>query len=286
MKARKLQSKFQTRQQMESEDFEIFYYNDSELKTVKSHSHQYYEFYFLIDGKVSMTIKNTKHVLKSCDVIVIPPGTKHHVNILDNNVPYKRIVLWLSENYINSLSSTSSDYLYVIDHVLNHKKFVFSLNIIQFNELRNKLFTIIEEGKSRRFARNTQMVLLINDLILNLNRIVYDSINIPEKVEEYSLYEKLLAYINTHIDENITLDDLANNFFVSKYYISHLFKENTGISLHQYVTKKRLALCRHAIEEGTIPTKAASSFGFKDYSTFYRAFKKEYGFSPNNLING
>lgn len=283
MKARKLQSKFQTRQQMESEDFEIFYYNDTELKTVKSHSHQYYEFYFLIDGNLSMTIKNHKYVLNSCDVIIIPPKTKHHVNIIDNDVPYKRIVLWLSENYINNLRATSDDYLYVIDTVLSNKQYIYSLNIVEFNELRNKIFAIIEEQQAHRFGRTTQMILSINDLILNLNRIIYDHLNTPDTIEDFSLYEKILAYINTHIDENITLEDLANSFYVSKYYISHLFKDSTGISLHRYVSKKRLALCKSAIEEGIPPTKASAQYGFKDYSAFYRAFKKEYGISPNQI---
>ena len=69
---------------------------------------------------------------------------------------------------------------------------------------------------------------------------------------------------------------------MSKYHIAHVFKDNIGMSIHQYITKKRLNLCKEAISGGMSITDAYHRFGFGDYSSFYRAFKKEYGISPKD----
>ena len=82
------------------------------------------------------------------------------------------------------------------------------------------------------------------------------------------------------MDKELSLDLLAKEFFVSKYHIAHVFKDHLGMSIHQYITKKRLALCREALLGHQKIAETIASFGFKDYSSFYRAFKKQYGISP------
>ena len=120
----------------------------------------------------------------------------------------------------------------------------------------------------------------MDDFILRINRLVHEQIE-PEKTEvDASLYSNLAEYIEEHLEEELSLEKLAEEFYVSKYHIAHVFKENVGLSIHQYITKKRLSLCQEAIRSDTNITEVYQAYGFGDYSSFYRAFKKEYGISP------
>ena len=77
-----------------------------------------------------------------------------------------------------------------------------------------------------------------------------------------------------------TLDDLARRFTVSKFYMCRSFKEHNGISIHGYLTRKRIMIAKSMIEGGTPAVVAAAEVGFGDYSAFFRAYRRIVGHSP------
>ena len=138
----------------------------------------------------------------------------------------------------------------------------------------------MEEQREDRFGRQALIELCVNELILSLNRLVYEREHLAAGSNTDTLYYNVLSYIERNLDADLSLDALAREFYVSKFHIAHLFKNQLGISVHQFITKKRLDACRTAIRGGESVTRAYRMFGFGDYSCFYRAFKKEYGISP------
>lgn len=279
-----LQTTFSTRQNMLSQDFEIYYYNDtfqnSHYYNVNSHVHNYYEFYFFLVGNVTMNIEGALHALKPGDVIIIPPNISHYAILNDEHIPYRRFVFWISIDYCNDLLQLSPDYVYLMQHARVTKHYIFHYDVIGFNTLQSKVFRLIEELHSNRFGRDAKITLCANDLILHLNRSVYEMEHPKSQHEQQHLYQNLLLFIEDHLDEELTLDRLAEQFFVSKYHIAHVFKENLGLSVHQFITKKRLRMCQEAILSQTTISNIYLKYGFKDYSSFFRAFKKEFGMSP------
>lgn len=277
---KRLQTTFSQRQYMLSQDFELYYYNDHDLSTVSMHTHPYYEFYFFLEGDVSMQIGSSVYTPGYGDIMLIPPMLSHRLLIHSTTVPYRRFVLWISHDYGQHLLALSPDYGYLPEYVQEHQTCLFHTDQVSFNSVQSKILRLLEEMHGSRFGREAQLSLCINDLLLLLNRIVYTKNHPKVQAEEPPLFQRLSEYIEEHLDEELSLDRLASTFFVSKYHISHVFKDNLGISIHQYITKKRLALCREAMTADVPINDIYLSCGFSDYSSFYRAFKKEYGISP------
>jgi len=276
----KLRTAFHTRQYMLSKDFEIYYYSDKGMKQVADHTHNYYEFYFFLNGDVSIEINGENYALKTGDMILIPPNTRHHLNVQNPEEAYQRLIFWISKDYCDQLEALSEDYVYPMKRAASSKEYIHHFDVFVSNELQSKCFTLISELKSERFGKEARLALCLNDLVFSISRSVYELENPNYSVETHSLYNNLITYIENNIAGELTLESLANEFFVSKYHIAHIFKQNLGISIHQYIIKKRLAMCRDAIQSRTLISEAYLLCGFKDYTSFYRAFKKEYGLSP------
>ena len=89
-----------------------------------------------------------------------------------------------------------------------------------------------------------------------------------------------MSYINNNYNSNISLGDVAEKFFISKYHLCHMFKKATGLTVHRYITQKRITNVRESMGEGINITSAVINAGFSSYSSFYRSYIKEYGIPP------
>ena len=276
---KKLQTAFTTRQYMLSKDFEIYYYNEKYTSKIEMHTHNYYEFYFFIEGDVQIQIENEIYPLKCGDMVIIPPGRRHRAVVEQSNCPYRRFVFWVSREYAGNLMEQSAEYGYLMQQAQVQGKLIYSHDVVEFNTIQYKIFQLIEETQMERYGREARIPLLVSDLILHLNREIYEKEH-PVKIKEENLYQNLIYYIEQNLEEDLCLEKLSSVFFVSRYYIAHIFKEQAGISVHQYILKKRMQACREAILGGENISKVYERYGFQDYSSFYRAFRKEYGMSP------
>ena len=271
-------STFDPRQYMLAPDYEIFYYNDLHFSSVGSHSHDYYEFYFFEEGDMDMVVRGKRCSMHPGDMLIVPKHTSHRAEIKDPSVPYRRFVFWISETFSAELFHEAETYR-ILPEKASHGFFLHHFDPLSFNEVRGALFSLLEEQHTDRFGKEEAIRLKVRLLLLLLTRLVREQ-ETSEIPDTQSKYEAIISYIDMHLSESLTLEKMAGDLYLSKYYIAHLFQENTGMSVHRYIIKKRLALCLSAIKSGQNISEACFTCGFKDYSAFYRAFKKEYGISP------
>ena len=274
-----LRSAFNTRQYMQSKDFEVFYYSDLHFHTLPAHVHDYYEFYLFLEGDLELEIAGHSRALVPGDMVLVPPGVPHHALMHDSDVPYRRFVLWISKDYAAKLLGESPDYVFLMQRAATSGRYYYHFHDAEFSSIQSRMLRLLEELHSGRYGRSAAISLALGDLILYMNRVIYEREH-PYVSGTGDLMQELTLYIDGHLTEDLSLELLSEKLSVSKYYLAHYFKDNLGISIHQYITKKRLQGCSEAIAAGADITKTFDEYGFRDYSSFYRCFRKEYGMSP------
>ena len=278
-----------TWQSILSEDAVRTAMKDNSITTLTSASgSEQYQMFYCADGRYGSIQKGNIYSESICGV---QDGTVYVFNRSSAEGSWTRTTYagsydeYVSNHYVSGAMQFLSGAASAFDraqYVETEKKYIFHTDQIVFNAIQSKLLRLLEEMRAEKFGRDAQISICINDLVLTLNRVVYEQTTPKYKNPEYLLYQQLEEYIQDHLQEHLSLDELAKKFFVSKYHIAHVFKDNIGLSVHQFITKKRLKLCQEAISGNMSITEAYHKFGFGDYSSFYRAFKKEYGISPKD----
>lgn len=265
---------------MLSNGFEVFYYSDQAQTSVPVHMHNYYELYFFLEGDVDYQVEDKTYQLQYGDYLLIPPEVEHRPVFKSGNSQYRRLILWLSIEFYETLCAQYEEYRYSFNYVQSSGCHHFRTDFIVFQHIQGQLLEFLEEANTNRPFRDEKLKIMISALLLQLNRITYDQNSQITTKYQNTLYLNICDYINNHLEEDLSLEQLASFFFVSKYHISHIFKENMGLSLHQYIIKKRIHASKNGILSDTPIQTLITQYGFKNYSSFYRAFVKEYGVSP------
>ena len=138
----------------------------------------------------------------------------------------------------------------------------------------------VDEAEARKDGWEAAIIGNTITLLTQIKRATADRAAHTLEAEKPELLDRIMAFVETHYMGSISIGDVAKEFFVSSSTVSHLFKQKLGISFYRFVTQRRLITAKTLIEDGTLLESVAIQIGFRDYSSFYRAFKQEYGISP------
>lgn len=250
---------------------------------VNLHSHNYYEIvYVLSNSGIQYLAGAMRYSLQRGDIIIVPPGVGHKPLFPPELAePYHRIVLWVSTEFAESVfrlipeeSSNFVDKIFLLRTTGTPYEYIGKLFHKGLKEAHEK-----KEFWQIALYGNTMQLLVecIRALGAPENQIL--------RSEKPELLDDVVSYIETHLQEKISLTDTAARFYVSESTIGQTFQKKMHVSFYHYVTQRRLIAAKSMMSEEPNLDVLSEKVGFTDYSAFYRAFKKEFGISPREYRN-
>ena len=251
--------------------------------TVNLHSHNYAEVLFCrTSAGVEYLIGSNRYRLQKGDIVYVPPGVSHRPILPESlETPYERDVLWISQEFLDRMQEMFPD----AAPVQREHSVPIRTAGTRWEFLGDLFRAGVLEEESKRPGWEAAVIGNTLMILANMKRIYIERSSGPIKAEKPELPDRIADYIERNYVRQITIDDLARKFYVSKSTISHLFKQKMGVSIYRYVTQRRLISAKNLISEGVALEQVATKVGFSDYSAFYRAFKQEYGISPRQFRN-
>ena len=267
-------------QELEMESKYVDTHQDSSYSNanVNLHSHTFFEILYCRNTcGAEYLVGRDRYRLQKGDIVLIPPGVSHRPLLPEcMTEPYKRDVLWLSPEFLNILKENfPEDDLYQITetHLLRTAG-------TNWEFLGEKFHQGVLETERRNLGWEIAVAANTMQLVVQLRRAVLDRTSRKMIAEQPELLDQVMAYIEEHLSDKISLSDVAKQFYVSESTISQIFRKKMGVSFYRCVTQRRLISAKNLILSGTALETVAEKTGFSDYSTFYRAFKGEFGISP------
>lgn len=250
--------------------------------TVEFHQHPFYEIFFFISGNVNYIIEGRSYKLRPGDILLTSNADIHRPEVRPGR-PYERIVIWLADDFFDHLKRFSGEDFTACftDAALKDYRLIRPDDgtLIRLRQLCEQM-SDAKFSKKLGSAALTQAYLI--EFLVRVCRAYYDT---PESVKnditEDEKVNQVIGYINENLADSLSLDNLAGRFYISKFYLSRRFKQFTGLTIYQYIMKKRLITARNMLRAGNPVTVSYLQCGFNDYSNFLKAFKREFGENPS-----
>ena len=266
-----------------NDNFKIFHIRDKKDIKFEYHHHDFSKIVILIDGDLTYYIEGKAYILKPWDILFVNKN-EIHKPVVNPNKYYERIVIWLNPDFMAKYAQGNNNLLKCFEVAIKNNYNLLRLNMKSIDIIKNLIQDIQNCNNSNEFGSEilkeslfVQLMVLMNRLFLNS-----DKNRDIEDIQYDKTIEGDLNYINSNLENDLSIDTIASEFFISKYYLMRKFKNQIGSSIHNYVVQKRLILARSLISDGLSMSSVCSRCGFNDYSSFVRAFKKVYGVSPSN----
>lgn len=239
-----------------------------------------YKFVLIIGGNCNITFEEKTFKGQSEDILIMSPGNKIYLEVSSNR-PLEIFEVSISLEYLNKLSTEDINFVNCLNVMPSKCEFIYA-SAETLLLLKNISTTLLNsEFKENEFAQDLyEKNLLSIFIILLIRAAIRAEAKEKAKKRSRSLVDDLIIYIKLHITEEIPLERLEKVFFVSKYHISREFKKQTGMTIHRYIVKTKLELCKKLLEQGNSVVDVYKHCGLGGYNHMFRAFKNEFGLTP------
>ena len=250
-----------------------FHHNSSDVPSEEFilHCHAFYEIFHLIQGDVEYRIGGRKFSLLPGSILLIPQDIIHGVKINSSALYHRFSIHFLPEQIpedirISLLSPFHDEAIYYprtagyqIDHSYQ--------SILECMKIKPGL---------QEIAISSRLIALLTQISR-----MHDATEAHEA--DYNPHVQEALSMISSASEGFSLKDIAEKCRISENHLNHLFKRYTGTTVKHYMQVKRLVQAQEALRDGMSASIVSDRFGWQDYSSFYRAYRKMFGVSPTTL---
>lgn len=243
----------------------------------EKHSHDFFEIYCFLEGDAEYTVEGRRYPLNPGDLVLLRRGEVHKLERLSLQ-RYRRIGV--------HFDPTNTPDFFPVSHLLSP---FLQRPSGKFNHYPANLFPgnhwlhYLKQIAKNEYNTKIQLCYLLS-LLCELTD-AFPVLQQSKQSTEKDPATPIMKYINNHLSEELSLSSLAEKFYMSQTHLNRLFRQSANITVWEYITIKRLFLAKELIAEGNAPTKIYTNCGFREYSTFFRAYKRQFGVSPSFHTN-
>ena len=259
----------------------IFAHNISHRSTESFliHDHSTYEMHYFVQGNASWLVEGVEYPCEPHTLMLFPPNVFHGIRIYDDQ-PYERFTFHFTSDTI-SLERRA-----VLARTLPRAEKAGGIPCLMKNMEGTAMYALLLEldtlAAHDAQTREKLTPVFLEALISTIALAASPETPAAENASMSPAQETIIAYLNSHFTESITLDDLAERFFISKHHLNRSFRKATGTTVRDYLISKRVTYVQQLLIIGIPATQAATLAGFGDYTAFYRAYVKRFGHAPSH----
>jgi AraC-like DNA-binding protein len=265
-----------------NQDFKFFHIKNHESFDLPYHYHDFHKLILILGGNIKYLIEGREYELMPFDFVLVNRYLIHKPVVDEkSSSEYDRYIIYLSDDFLrkykllDAFEKAAELGSYVV-------RFPGDISADIFNQ-----FGLIEEDLKKEKDEYRGELLTRIDLIKALISFNKACISEDFGFKPEARYNRkvidIISYITENLSKDLSIDFLADHFYMSKYHMMRIFKNETGYSIHQYISEKRILMARTLILGGMPATAACLECGFKDYSSFSRAFKNQLGQLPSEI---
>ncbi|MCL2588535.1 MAG: AraC family transcriptional regulator [Oscillospiraceae bacterium] len=249
-------------------------YLDNNIKPQGMHTQNNLELYYSTSTGKCFIIDDIIYSVNEHDVFLVNPFEAHRVEPLEGQ-PHNRYILSIMPDFLKTLSSSNTDLTACF-----YDKKKFSSRVSFSKSQHKKMMELIDKLTSANgFGSDlVENAILTEIILLVVNASKSTTFDTDEPKNKY--IADILNYIDQSLDEDLSLEKIADRFHLSKGYLCRLFKEHTCTTIHEYICTKRISKAKQLLATGHTVQETISKTGFNDYANFIRRFKEKVGISP------
>lgn len=247
------------------------------VRKIGRHYHDMHQILFVVNGSSKINIDNMSYELTKGSLVFISSMESHSISSLSND--YERYEVKISPEILST--GIQNPRLYSV--LLNRPDGFNRVINLPLEKTKDLFDQIVTEHNENRAYKNDMLSLLLEMLFIDIYRRYPEMFSVSDS-QRFEIVQNIQRQFELDLSKDYSLTQLADDYHINKYYLSHIFKDITGYPIMDYLKFLRIAKAKSLLcnTEFSI-AEIVKTCGFSDSSNFSRTFKNITNLSPRDF---